>query len=573
MRIELIILMFFIKSISFEVGLVDCKIHDADLQKEYITYFKQVMNHIRNQIKQSNLKHISIRNENDKIMSVQETLKNRFYGINYSIKIYYIIVELINYLFVEVLKQFTEHLIIIINNCEHFFENKLFQNAIYCIVVLLNAAKKSNNMFEDLYNAITFIDYLDIKLLNNSLTHQKTVVEEIYIVKHYTYKMKKSEIINYVNNDKSIKIEEAKKDYEEINNFVNNVVAITREFFKNNINIINNTRELNLQEYYYGQYITNNYNMEFVDFISENLNNYYLKTINDYYFKIGFYDLLHPNTAELTPPQNNNFPQYKAIEILNTLFHEGNWELLKHIRIIVDDKIITNNQIIRDTVNDFNFSLKKKYFLLMMRCRYTEVFQNYNTFMSAVLQTCNNEKIKNNLKGFVDCIIDFVNVVHDSKEIFKNMLIVLDILQAESIWDINCNAHTSLTQTYNLLSDFLSEIVQLTLTRDSIINLSLDEVELKSDELLLDFVKTGHKFNRRIHKLSHFINLHCFIEVLKKDQLIKSWKNEVMLLNNNIIESTTIVYIYALNKFATFCDVAIKSEFDYLGFKKIIRTN
>ncbi|XP_050525529.1 uncharacterized protein LOC126896634 [Daktulosphaira vitifoliae] len=560
MKIELLILMFFIKSITFEVGLVDCKIYNADLQKQYITYFKQVMNHLRNQIIKSNLYHISIRSENDKIMSIQETLKNRFYGINYSIKIYYIIVELINYLFIEGLKQFTEHLMIIIDNCEHFLKKNLFQIAIYCIVVLLNAVKKSNEMFEYLYKAITFIDYLDMKILNISLIHRKTVVEEIYTVKNYTYKMKTSEIINYVNNDESFKIEKAKEDYKEINNFVNNIVVITREFFKNNINIINNTRELNLREYYYGKYITNDYNMEFVDFISENLNNYYLKTIDDYYFKIGFYELLHPSTADLIPPQKNIFPQYRAIEVLNTLFHKGNWELLKHIRIIVDDEIITTNRIIRDTVNDFNFSLKNKYFTLMMRCRYTEILKNYNTYMSAVLQICKNEKIKSNLKDFVDCIINFLEAVHDSKEMFKNMLIALDILKAESIWDIKCYAHTSLTHTYNLLTIFLLEIEQLMLTRDRIVNLSLNEVELISDELLLHIVKTKYNFNQNIHKLSRFINQRCSIEVLEKYQLIKSWMNEVMLLNINIIECPILIYEYALNKFTTFCDIAITNE-------------
>ncbi|XP_050526075.1 uncharacterized protein LOC126896925 [Daktulosphaira vitifoliae] len=573
MKIEFFILMFFIKSISFEVGLVDCKIHDVGLRKEYITYFKQVTKHLRIQIKQSTLNHISIRIENDKIMSLQEILKNKFHGINYSIKIYYIIVELINFLFAEVLQKFTEHLIIIINNCEHFFEKNSFQNAIYCIVVLLNAVKKSNKMFEYLYKAITFIDYLDMKLLNSSLNHPKTVIDNIYTVKHYTYRMKTSEMINYVDNDESFKIEKAKEDYEEINNFVNNVIAITREFFKNNINIINNARELNLREKYLDDSITKDYNIQFVDLINEKLNNYYLQIIHDYYFKIGFYELLQPIAAELKPPQNNKFPQHRAIEVLNTLFREGNWEQLKHNRIIIDDEIITTNRIIRDPVNDFNFSLKKKYFTQMIKCQYTEVFKNYNTYMSAVVQTCNNEMMKSNLNGFVDCIFNFLNVVHGSKEIFKNMLIALDILKVESILDIKVYAHSSLTYTYNLLSDFLSGIVQLTLTRDRFVNLSLDEIEINVNKFFRDFSITRRYFNQRIYQLKNFINLRCSIEVLEKDQLIESWKTEVMSMNTNIIESPILVYEYALKQFRTFCDIAILREFDYLGFNKIIRNN
>ncbi|XP_050526072.1 uncharacterized protein LOC126896921 isoform X2 [Daktulosphaira vitifoliae] len=296
MNIGLLTLFFFTKSISFEDGLVDCKINDVDFRKEYTTYFKQVMNHM--QVQHLNLEHVSIRIENDKLININEVIKYKLYDICEYLKIYYHIIDLINYLFADVLQKFTEHLKIIIDNCKHFFEENSFENAIYCTVVLLNAAKNSNMMFEYLYKAITFIDYLDMKLVNSSLIHRKTVVEEIYTVKHYTYQMKTSEIINYVNNDGSIKIKEVKEDYNDINNFVDKVVAITREFFKNYVIIINSANDMNIREKYYCEYYSNNCNMKLVDFISEKLKNYYLQTITDYYLKIGFHELLHPSTTD-----------------------------------------------------------------------------------------------------------------------------------------------------------------------------------------------------------------------------------------------------------------------------------
>ncbi|XP_050549046.1 uncharacterized protein LOC126910479 [Daktulosphaira vitifoliae] len=402
MNIELLILIILTKSIFFGVGIVDCRVDS----KEYKSYFIQVTHNLRFQLTMMNLEHLSVKVENDKIISIEEVLNYNLVYLNELSQTYYIIVDLINYLFVEVLQIFTEHLKIILDDCKCFFEINSFENAIYCTVILLNAAKNSNMMFEYLYKSITFIDYLDVKsALKKTFIHPKLVVEEIYTVKHYTFLMEVSDMHNYVNNEGSIKIEEAKEDYYKIMNFANKVVSITHDFFKNNVSIINNTMMFNLRENYYYEYTNNKYDINFIDFINKNLNDYCKKTINNYYSKIGFHQLLNPNTPELSPPQNIGFPQYKIIKNLNILFREGNWNLLNHIRIIIDDELITTNRIIRDTVDDFNFNLKKKYFTQLLRCRYTEVLRNYNTYMSAVIQTCKREKRNANLNNYKDCII------------------------------------------------------------------------------------------------------------------------------------------------------------------------
>ncbi|XP_050526070.1 uncharacterized protein LOC126896920 [Daktulosphaira vitifoliae] len=575
MNIGLLVLIFFTKSYSFEDGLVDCKINDLDLKKEYITYFKKVTNHIQVQLQHLNLEHISIRIENDKIISIQDYKQKKFNGVQKTIKIYFNIVDLINYLFVDVLQKFTEHLKIIIDNCKHFFEENSFENAIYCTVVLLNAAKNSNMMFEYLYKAISFIDHIDTKLvLSNSLYYSNTVIEEIYSVKHYTYQMKTPEIMNYVNNDGSIKIKEVKEDYNDINNFVDEVVAITREFFKNNVTIINSANDINIREKYYCEYYSNNCNMKLVDFISEKLKNYYLQTITDYYLKIGFHELLHPSTTELTPPQKYNLTQKKAIQTLNILFREiRHWKLLNHIKIIIDDEIITTDRIIRDTVDNFNFNKKKKCFTQLIRCRYTEVLKNYNTYMSAIIKICRIEKSQYNLDCYVDCIINFLDAVKNSKEMFKNMLLALDILKAETIWNMTINKYSSLSYTYNLLNNFFPKIEQLTLTKNDFLNLSVNEVILKARTFLLDFSTARNLFSQGISDLSYFINVQCFFDIVEKNQLIESWETEVLSLNNNITGSPILLYEYALGQFRIFYGVAITSEYNCLGFNKIDSSN
>ncbi|XP_050545599.1 uncharacterized protein LOC126907933 [Daktulosphaira vitifoliae] len=567
MNIKLLTLLFYTTSIFLKIGLVDCKTN----RKAYTKYFKQVTKHIRVQFTKMNLEHLSVKTDKDK-MSIKEFLENSLCNICEVFETFHKIVDLINYLYTEVLQIFTEHLKIIIDDCKNYFEKNSFKDAIYCTVVILNATKNSNMMFEYLYKAITFIDYLDIKLVSkNSLIRPKTVAEEIYTVKNYTFLMKTSELLNYVNNDESIKIEEAKEDYKEINNFFNKLVAITRKDFKTNFNIINSTMKYNLREKYYTEYTTDEHKIKFVDFVKEKLKAYCFETINNYYIKIGFNQLLDSSIAEFIPPRNIDVSQCKAIEVLNTLFREGDWKLLNHIKIICGDITITTDQIIRDTVDDHNINLKKRYFTQLIRCKYTEVLSKYNTYMSAIIQTCLCEITKKNVTGYVDCIIQFFDAVKNSKEMFKYMLSAIDTLKVTSIWELH-KSHACLKQTYFLLSSFFPNIEHINLTKSDFFNLSNDEKKIKADNFLSDFKKARIQFDRILFTRNVYACNYCLIngENINQNQLMQSWATILLSANtNNTTGSPIILYDYALTQFRTFCNVAITSVYDCLGFNKI----
>ncbi|XP_050522628.1 uncharacterized protein LOC126895142 [Daktulosphaira vitifoliae] len=566
-NIKLLTSIIFSISIFHEVILVDCK------KNEYTTYLKEVIHHVRFHIRLLNLKNLSLRTENDDIISIEGVLNHIINDFNKLVITYYNIVDVINYLFIEVLQIFTEHMKIIIDVCENYYKNNLLRNATYCTTVLLNTAKNSNLMFNYLYKAITFIDCLDVNSVWTKSVRPKTVIDEIYIVQNYTFLMKTAEMLNYVDSDENINIPVVKKDYKEINNFVNKVIEITDNFSRNNITIINNTIKCNLQEKYCNEYKSNMYENNFVDYVSEKFNVYCIKTINKYYFDMGFNELLKPYSAQLTPPQITKFPQDKAIKILNTLFHEGNWNLLNHISIISYNEIITLNRIIRDPIDYTNFYLKKKYFTQLIRCRFTEVLKNYNTNMSAVIHILRNEIIKNNLDNIKECTIRFFDAVKESKEMFKYMLLALDKLKATSIWEVMYHSYACLTQTYDILSNFLSKIEQLNLTKYDFLNLSIDDIKLNAYNFLFDFQKTRISFNQMVFHGCDFVKQHCFIKggVLEKNQLLKSWKDIVLSANtNNTTESRKIMYEYALNQFILFYKNAITNEYFCLGFNKII---
>ncbi|XP_050549006.1 uncharacterized protein LOC126910460 isoform X1 [Daktulosphaira vitifoliae] len=563
-------LILFIINIFLGISTVDCFIK----QKEYIIYFNEVTNYISDQLKKINLEYVLVSISKDKIISIKEALKYKTENKNELLIKYNIIVDLLNYLFSKELQNFTEHLKIISDDCDIFFKENSFKNATYCTVGLLNAAKNSNLMFEYLYKAIIFIDYLDVKLVLRNSIHPKTIVEEIYTVKNYTFLMKTPEIYNYVNNAGNIKIEVLLKDYIEINNFVNKIAAITDSFNNNNVTIINSRKEFNLRVKYYGEYINNNYIMNFADFVREKLYLYCSETIYDFYEKIGFNQLLYPNIPELMPPQNTN--QNEAIKALNTLFRKGDWKLLNHIRITIDDEIITTNQITRDTVDDFNFNMKRKYFTQLIRCRYTEILKKYNIYMSAVIQICKYEKSNKEFNNFVNCILQFFEMVNDSKEMFKHMLLALDKLQASYIWEVMYNSYACLTQTYNLLSKFFSEIENLNFRKNDFINLSIDEQERMVTKFLINFQSARKDFTLKIKDGLNSVNECCLIdgEILNKKQLISSWESIVSSTNNNnTLDHPLFLYEYGLEDFMTFFNIAIRSEYNCLGFDNITINN
>ncbi|XP_050549004.1 uncharacterized protein LOC126910458 [Daktulosphaira vitifoliae] len=566
----LTLMILFIINIFLGVGIVNCYID----HKEYAIYLKKVTNYISDQLKKINLEHISVSISKDEIISIEDTLKYKSENNNELLIKYKIIVDLLNYLFSKELQNFTEHLKIILDECDIFFKQNSFENATYCTVILLNAAKNSNVMFEYLYKAIIFIDYLDIKLVLKNSIHPKTIVEEIYTVKNYTSLMKTPGIYNYVNNAGNIKIEVLLEDYIEINNFINKIVAITDSINNNNVTIINSRKEFNLREKYYGEFTNNKYVNNFVDFVRVKLIHCCSETINTFFLKIGFNQLFNPNIHELSPPQNIGFPQYKITKNLNILFHEGNWNLLNHIRIIIDDELITTNRIIRDTVDDFNFNKKRKYFTLLIRCRYTEVLKKYNIYMSAIIQICRNEKTRSNY-NFVNCTLQFFEMVNDSKDMFNYMMLALDKLKASYIWEVMYNSYTCLTQTYNLLSNFFSNIENLNFRKNDFINLSLKESETKVNKLLCDFQNARFIFTRKLNDRRNSFSDCCLIdyEILNKSQLINSWVSIVSSANNNTHDRPLHLYEYGLEHFMKYFNIAIRSEYDYLGFNKIYINN
>ncbi|XP_050549007.1 uncharacterized protein LOC126910460 isoform X2 [Daktulosphaira vitifoliae] len=569
MTLRFLTLILFIINIFLGVGIVNCFI----TQKEYAIYFKEVTKYISDKLTKINLEHISVSISKDEIISIEDALKYKTENNNELLIKYNIIVDFLNYLFSKELQNFTEHLKIISDDCDIFFKENSFENATYCTIGLFNAAKNSNLMFEYLYKAIIFIDYLDVKLVLRNSIHPKTIVEEIYTVKNYIFLMKTREIYNYVNNAGNIKIEVLLKDFIEINNFVDKIVAITDSINKKNVTIINSRTEFNLRIKYYGEYINNKYVMNFADFVREKLYHYCSETINNIHLKIGFNQLLNPTIPELMPPQNSN--QNEAIKALNTLFREGDWKLLNHIKIIIDDEIITTNQITRDTVDDFNFNMKRKYFTQLIRCRYTEILKKYDIYMSAVIQICKYEK-SNNLNNFVNCTLQFFEMVNDSKDMFKYMLLALDKLQASYIWEVMYNSYACLTQTYNLLSKFFSEIENLNFRKNDFINLSIDEQERMVTKFLINFQSARKDFTLKIKDGLNSVNECCLIdgEILNKKQLISSWESIVSSTNNNnTLDHPLFLYEYGLEDFMTFFNIAIRSEYNCLGFDNITINN
>ncbi|XP_050549003.1 uncharacterized protein LOC126910457 [Daktulosphaira vitifoliae] len=546
---------------------------DGKLNKnEYALYFKYVTNTIRHQNVWKTLQHLKIINAHNNMIEIQDLFESNLKNTSTveMTDIFYIISDLLNYLFAEVLKIFSEHMRIIIEDCEQFFNRNLTKYSVNCTMLLLKAAKSSNVMFEHLYKIINFIEYIDVKFVTrNSLENQNIVYEDMYTVKEFTYLLESPDILEFSNNDGSPEVEKAKKMLTKIENFIEKTAISANDILNKCSNIVDYSIKSNWREKYNNEFVNKKYKtMIFVDFIIQKLDVYYMEIITKYYYNMGFNVLLNRSLVELTHHQSYEFCQKESIEKFNALLQNGNWELLNNISIKYGNKLITINRILRDMVDDFNCNLKKKYFTQLLRCRYTKVLAEYDTYMSTIIEICRSEKSRNCLDRYIDCVIQFFHSVKESKIMLSNMLLALDTLKITTIWEVNNNSSVCLSLTHQVLSNFLSKIEKMNIPKiDSTIKPKYVG-EIIANDLIIVFQNSRKYFTKSLKNYHRIINKYCQFnnEHNQEEKLINSLKEKFI---ENIYNRCNYLYQFAINQFTNFFSEKAKSEYEDLGFKKI----
>ncbi|XP_050529669.1 uncharacterized protein LOC126899138 isoform X3 [Daktulosphaira vitifoliae] len=562
MNLGLIILT--LSLIQYNIITVDNKICKIK-QNNYLNYLNEVVDHMCTQNGWKSMENLYLNIDPMGNINVPDLIGRQLDRSNLIIT-FYNIVHILNYNYNEVLLIFVKLLNVIVDKCKHFLDAELLDNFFNCTKALQKSVKDSLTMFENLYNAITFIRYIDLNLKNLKVDELQiylfTTDDDIYQIKNHKF-------FKNVQDEKSYDYHQVFLD---VSDFIVNISKIANNFFEKYKfiqNIYGNDDCKMICEIEYSSHSIDS--PDFISFMYQKVNSFYTETIKNNYEDLGFIQLINPTIDKFKPPIDQTINQEVGIMSLNIILSEGSWSSFNHIEIQYDDLKICASRIFRDLVTDHNFHLKKNYFAQMVRCRFYEVLLIYNTSLSALKIMCDNEKFKTIPKHYVNCVTFLFDVINDTVKMFDFMLTILEKMKLSAIWPTT-SSYSNLISTHKLIRNYVINLKTLNVVRDMFVNKPGVLIEKIADFYVKSFIKARYEFNNMLCAFKYQIKNHCFSDgliVTTKDLIIKfkntaSFINETMSNDSRVSDYELIsIYLYE------FCEQFIKTFCLDTGFHKI----
>ncbi|XP_050547169.1 uncharacterized protein LOC126908892 [Daktulosphaira vitifoliae] len=535
---------------------VSCKIRP----KTYEKYLSGVMDHIKEQVGWDFIQNLDIKNDsstwlrfNAKDILCKEsnlTLSKKFDAI----------INVLNYMYAEVIKTFIDHIRTIANQCKKYYDFNLGDDLLSCTVLLQSVVENSKTMFEQLYNVMNYLSNIDFKLLVcGKKTFSIPIVDDIYtFVDFATLKIQQNTHIFIDPNDPNTK----KDAYEVILDVINFIEGKGHETYQKikvqNSLVVNNHKPKCLLEENLEDYKAQHYkHIELSNYLSEWLNVYYVEIFTNLYKNLGFEQVLESKKEGFRHPVHiyDNTSQKQVIQLINTITNESGWKSLKHINIVFNEQVISANRILRHPADKLNFHCKKQHILRLIKCIYTEIMFKYCDYVISLLNFSDKVRFQCYFLMYLNLVQQIFDAVHETTKMFDIMyktLVSLNKLIGEYFHD-NC---------FSNLKCFCSSITKL-LEKIKLVNYSLDILNSKSD------VNNQKTVKKTIRSFSEFLKYITFNSRLLKKTHEKQCPFRNLLLNIDIPESiNTDNFSSACNKLIVFSKNVIKVYYEELGLNK-----
>ncbi|XP_050544390.1 uncharacterized protein LOC126907275 [Daktulosphaira vitifoliae] len=546
-------------------------------KENYVTYLTGVVNYIRYKEGWNYLKHLELKLGSFDGIPVEEVLENN--ASNNLLEMSTFIINLLNNLYVEVIRSFLEFLRIIINKCEKYSADNLFKELIDCTELLENGVKKSTILFDKLYKATTFISSLDLKYAFPKIEGNPfVVVDEIYFVKQFVsfiiltnwsyYKNQKEDFDNYI----------AVMIISNIKKFSNEVTEMILNIEKGKKILVDFPYRINIKLMFDNGYktCTNQYT-RYNDFIFLNLNKVYDHIARNGFDKFGFNELLSPsinNFPSLVPPPDDPINPGQRLAAMNILIDKIKWDSFTGISIQESYQTISLSRVLRDPVDIYNFHIKRKYIKLLFRCKILEVLTEYTSYLTAILQLFDKEKkhleFTNNHVKYVESVYIFVDTIKRTQIFFNIINTVIMNLNKSSMWFQN-QASLLLWPIQKLVNDYFVLLNKTSLLRDDFIFKENCDEKIKADQYLSDVTLVKKLFSHKLCNLKRNREHRCIFNLssrFHRENFKNITKINAVELNNNTIDSKTYCQ-QACVELYMYCDHFINVELINLGFDKI----
>ncbi|XP_050545257.1 uncharacterized protein LOC126907736 isoform X3 [Daktulosphaira vitifoliae] len=494
--------------IILTLSLIQCNITYVNGKlnyKSYLNYVNKVVGHMCIQNGWKSMEKIYLNfDESSAPISVPDLMVLKFDTDNV-LSIFYKMFHILNYKYNEVLLTFVELISIVIDICENFLNAELLDDFYNSTILLVNEVKNSLKMFENLYNAMAFISYVDLTLVFVGLkSNPYTIVDDIYEIKNHIYFKKIQYEFLYV--DLGV--------FLETKNFIDDVSKIAKNFLQNNTFITNTVDKIDFKSKFDIEYLTNYTDFtNFILFMKHKINSFYNETIKINYEGLGFIQLINPTDIKFKPPIDETINQELGIMTLNTLFNEGSWSSFSHIKIQYGDLKISAESVIRDQVTDHNIHLKKYYFTHMMRCRVFEMLFIYNKSLTVLKKICKTAKLQLDLNDYVKCVTCLFDVINGTVKMFDFIMTIIEKIKLSTIWP-NESLYSNLITTYNLIYKYVVDLKTNNVIRNYYVNKPEENTDILADDYIIRFQKARYYFCCTLISIKQQDKNRCYSEGL-----------------------------------------------------------
>ncbi|XP_050523005.1 uncharacterized protein LOC126895313 isoform X1 [Daktulosphaira vitifoliae] len=537
-------------------------------REDYKNYIKTVVGYIRLNIGLNEMQNLKFKKDSICTISIEEAFKPEINYNNFKNNYFYTI-NLLNFKYTEILKNFLDYIDIILQVCKQFHERNLEEKFICCVTSLIEEVKNSKTMFENLYNGMTFISNIDVRFVFQGCIMPNVIINEInFFQKYVLYKISESSQLDHnthFNFNCLPNIEYSEMNFESLNEFLTVASIIVNNLFKNS-NIIdtsiktNSTTIQNNDDEFYLVYLT-----------CSKLKSFYTENIEIWYKNLGFEKFLNPKIPILIPPIDSKFNINVAIKAFNILRHESGWKTMEHINIVYNEKLYSVDCIMKDSIDNINFQIKKEHVMQLLRCRYTEIIKNYHMLLTVLLTLCDNYAKHFNY----NCLIKFFDSFNKSKIMFEGLQSALITLKKSLLWNITAMSHSNLQKILKWVDDFNCLLNNNEFSQDKFLDqkgIQITDIINKKVVVLLNFRK---QFYIDLNSELGNMNSRCKMKdnFFDKTQLENYFKYLASKMSTSYYEHSIQMYHIACNYFDEFCENVYKSCYENLGFRKVNRLN
>ncbi|XP_050548277.1 uncharacterized protein LOC126909913 [Daktulosphaira vitifoliae] len=297
---------------------------------------------------------------------------------------------------------------------------------------------------------------------------------------------------------------------------------------------------------------------DYINNIYKDLESYIFGITENFYTKLGFQQLEGTNTFKFKFFKPRKYGHMEGIALCNHFISHIGWISWKHIA--VENKYTKGKSLYyKDFIkmdDTKNYKFMRTYLALYLRCRYIEIFHNFNIMLRHIINVCKYENKMN-------CAVKLYETLITSHDMFKKMLIALVNLRHYTIKKKERNSELLVEKVVEFFINYLNDIRKKYFSPFLFTNGGLYEAQTFLKEVAHVYLNLEMKFKDVIE----FNMKYCRINKYESDINLTTTFERLIQMDNLTEYSTT--YHSLCDYLKSFFLKVVKNDYEELGFNNL----